>query len=49
MGVRILSEANKDGKSIKDVCWESGITDQTFYRWRRQYGEMTVSEAVHIQ
>ena len=28
------------GNSIQMACREAGITEQTFYRWRKQYGGM---------
>lgn len=34
--VRILREGEKPGKR-DEVCRAHGITDQTYYRWRRKY------------
>ena len=31
------------GKSVKLISRELGITEQTYYRWRREYGGMKVS------
>ncbi len=42
--IRILKAAEASG-SIRSVCQENNITEQTFYRWRRKYGGMEVSEA----
>lgn len=42
--IRIISQAERDGKKILDVCRQEGITEQTFYRWRRKYGGMEVPE-----
>ena len=33
------------GKSVKLISRELGITEQTYYRWRREYGGMKVSHA----
>lgn len=41
--VRILGEV-RAGKSIAAVCREYGVSEQTVYRWRSNYGEMEVSE-----
>jgi putative transposase len=30
---------------IREVCRKHNITEQTFFRWRNKYGEMTVSDA----
>ena len=42
--VRILNEAEKGSKRIQDLCRDHGITEQTFYRWRRKYEGMSVPE-----
>ena len=34
----------KAEKSIEALCREKGITAQTFYRWRRQYGGVEVKD-----
>ncbi len=39
------SEGGGSGGNIREVCREHNITEQTFYRWRRKYGGMDVSEA----
>ncbi len=37
------------GKSVKLISRELGITEQTYYRWRREYGGMKVSEARRLK
>ena len=32
------------GVSVKDLCRSHGFTEQTYYRWKRQYEGMGVSE-----
>ncbi len=32
------------GKSVKLISRELGITEQTYYQWRREYGGMKVSQ-----
>ena len=34
-----------NGKSIKEVCRGLGISEQTYYRWRREYGGMNTGQA----
>ena len=36
--VALLREAEKGEKSIQALAKERGITEQTFYRWRKKYG-----------
>ena len=33
------------GKTVPLACKESGITDQTFYRWRKEYGGLQIEQA----
>jgi len=42
--IGILKAAEAAG-SIRAVCSEHNITEQTFYRWRRKYGGLEISEA----
>ena len=37
------------GKSVKLMNRELGITEQTYYRWRREYGGMKVSQARRLK
>jgi len=32
------------GAKVGDVCRQLGVTEQSFYRWKRQYGGLGVSE-----
>lgn len=34
----------ENGAKVLDVCRKLGITEQTFYRWKRQYENLGVSE-----
>ena len=46
--IGILKAAEASG-SIGEVVREHNITEQTFYRWRRKYGGMEVSEAKKLK
>ena len=37
------------GKSVKLMSRELGITEQTYYRWSREYGGMKVSQARRLK
>ncbi len=37
------------GASVAEVCKKIGVTDVTFYRWRKVYGGMQVSEAKRMK
>ena len=47
--VRILSEADKGGKPVLDLCRKHGVTEQTFYRWRRRFTGMQVPEVQQLR
>jgi len=33
------------GKTIPEVCKKIGVTDQTYYRWRKEYGGLRTDQA----
>ena len=33
------------GKSMPLVCKQIGVTEQTYYRWRKEYGGLKVEQA----
>ena len=37
------------GKSVKLISRELDITEQTYYRWRREYGGIKVSQARRLK
>ncbi len=37
------------GSTIAVVCRKIGITDQTYYRWRKDYGGMRVDQARRLK
>lgn len=41
--MRILRES--EGQKVNQVCRENEISEQTFYRWRRKYDGMELSDA----
>jgi putative transposase len=47
--VAILNEAEQKELKVADVCRKHGITDQTYYRWKRAYGGMQVNEAKRLR
>jgi len=43
--IGILKEADCETSTIGELCRKHGVSEQTFYRWRRKYGGLSVSEA----
>ncbi len=33
------------GKTVSQACKQIGVSDQTYYRWRKSYGGMKVDQA----
>jgi len=38
-----------NGKTTPVACRESGITEQTWYRWRKEYGGLQVDQARRLK
>ena len=47
--VRILQAAQAGGKTIGEVCRVHGISEATFYAWRRKFGIMSVPEVRRLR
>ena len=47
--IRILREAEKADQSIVEVCREKGISEQTFHRWKREFGMMKLDQARQLK
>ncbi len=50
--IHMLREAEiklASGSTIGEVCRSLGITEQTYYRWRKSYGGMQVSQAKKLK
>jgi putative transposase len=37
-----------NGKSMKEVCRGIGVSEQTYYRWRKEYGGMQANQAKRL-
>ena len=46
--IRILREAD-GGRSIVEVCKERNISEVTFHRWKKQFGQMDLNEAKRLK
>ena len=44
----VLQQAEA-GTPIGDLCRQVGISEQTFYRWKKAYGSMLPSEARELK
>lgn len=46
--ISILKEADA-GVAVTELCRKHGMSDATFYNWRKKYGGMEVSEAARLK
>ena len=37
------------GRTVTQACKQLGVTDQTYYRWRKAYGGMKVDQAKRLK
>ena len=37
------------GQKVAAICKKIGVTDQTYYRWRKEYGSLSVSQARQLK
>jgi putative transposase len=37
------------GQTIPNVCKAIGVTDQTYYRWRKAYGGLKIDQAQRLK
>ena len=44
----ILKQAD-EGTSVEDICRKAGISQQTYYRWRKKYGGLMPSEVRRLK
>jgi putative transposase len=47
--IKIIEQAEKGEQSIVAICREHGIAENTFYRWRKTYGGMSITEAQRLK
>lgn len=47
--IRIIQQAEKGEQTIAVICRQHGIAENTFYRWRKAYGGMSVNELQHLK
>ena len=50
--VKLLRDAQAkltEGQSVNDICRQLGISDATYYNWRKQYGGMGLDEVKRLK
>lgn len=49
MKLRKIEISVNQGKSIRLSCREAGISDHTYYKWRREYGGLNIDQARELK
>ena len=50
--IGFLREADvklSQGRNVGQICREIGITEQTYYRWRKEYGGMKTAQIKRLK
>ena len=47
--IRTLREADRGEKSVQELCREENISEVSFHRWKKQFGQMELSEAKRLK
>ncbi len=37
------------GKTVEEICRKVGVSDATYYRWRKEYGGMQIDQAKRLK
>ena len=37
------------GETVSEVCWTLAVSEQTFYRWRKEFGGLKLSQARRLK
>jgi len=46
---RILREADRGERAVLEICREAKISEVTFHRWQKQFGQMDLHEARRLR
>ena len=47
--LRQIEVAVANGKTTPQVCKEAEVTEQTYYRWRKEYGGLKLDQARRLK
>lgn len=47
--IAFLLRQAEEGVSVGEVCRKAGISEQTYYRWRKKYGGLMPSEMKRLK
>jgi putative transposase len=47
--LRQIEVLMSQGKAAPVACWEAGISQQSYYRWRKEYGGLELDQAKRMK
>ena len=47
--IREVALLLSQGRSVSEACRQIGVTDNTYYRWRKEYGGVRTDEAKRLK
>ncbi len=47
--LREAEVSQAQGKTVGQVCKQIGVTEQTYYRWRKEYGGLRMDQAKRLK
>jgi putative transposase len=47
--VGILQEADAGTSTVSELCKHHGVSEQSFYRWKKRYGGMEVADVRRLR
>ena len=47
--VRILQEAERGEARVEELCKTHGVSQQSFYRWKKKYGGMEAADVKRLR
>ena len=47
--IAFILKQGDDGTSVEEVCRKAGISQQTYYRWRKKYAGLMPSEVGRLK
>ena len=47
--IALILKQVDDGLGVDDVCRKAGVSQQTYYRWRKKYGGLMPSEVRRLK
>lgn len=47
--VHILRQGESGAKPIVELCREHGISEQTYYRWKKRFGDLGTAEVRELR